>query len=76
MITIAGFANTNATVGCTSRRTPPRIIGSTDDDHTSGANAATKYSIVERMNSRTAVTSIPIIPSSNANGPRNVAPHP
>ena len=56
------------------RRTPPRIIGNTELDHTSGAKAATRYSSVERMNSKIVVTTIPIIPSSTANGPRNVAP--
>ena len=76
LITIAGLASTNATASCTIRRTPPRIIGNTDDDHTNGANAATKYSNVERMNSKIVVTIIPIIPSSTASGPRNVAPHP
>ncbi len=74
VIVIAGFANTNATVTCTSRRAEPRITGDTDDDHTIGANAATRYSSDERMNSTTVVTSRPIIPNSNANGPRNVVP--
>ncbi len=72
---IAGFANTSATTTCTSRRAEPRITGDTDDDHTIGENAATRYSSDDRMNSTTVVTSSPTIPNNKASGPMNVAPN-
>ena len=73
---IAGLASTNATVTWTSRRPAPRITGDTDDDHTIGANAATRYSSDDRMNSTTVVTSSPTMPNSSASGPRNVVASP
>ena len=73
---IAGLARTNATATWTRRRPAPRITGDTDDDHTIGANAATRYSSDDRMNSTTVVTSNPTIPNSRASGPRNVVASP
>ena len=76
VIVMAGLASTRATVTCTRRRPDPRITGDTDDAHTIGENAATRYSIEDRRNSTTVVTIRPIIPKSKASGPRNVVASP